>query len=274
MHTLIPSLLRTAALAALFIQPLTAAVVVPGFHSTLLPANDDGSSGLVSIGFNVNFFGHTYNSLYINNNGNVTFDAALGTYTPFNLSTANRAIIAPFFADVDTRGAGSALTGWGTGTFAGRTAFAVTWPGVGYYSSGTDKLNVFQLILTDRSDVAPGDFDIYFHYDQIQWETGGASGGSGGLGGSSARAGYSNGEPGIYYELPGSAINGALLDGGLHSLVAGSNTGLAGQYHYLVRNGNVTPPPPVVPGVPEGGATAGLLIAALLAWLPFRRCMR
>jgi len=44
--------------------------IVPGFNSSTLPANDDGSTGLVSIGFSANFFGTTYTSLYVNNNGN------------------------------------------------------------------------------------------------------------------------------------------------------------------------------------------------------------
>ena len=36
--------------------------------------NDDGYMAL-SLGFDVTFFGTTYNSLFINNNGNVSFGA-------------------------------------------------------------------------------------------------------------------------------------------------------------------------------------------------------
>ena len=97
-------------------------------------------------------------------NGNITFSGPLSAYSPYGLAGSNQSIIAPFFADVDTRGAGSALTSYGTGTYAGHTAFGITWPGVGYFSESTDKLDDFQVILVDRSDIDAGDFDIYFNY--------------------------------------------------------------------------------------------------------------
>src|SRR5205085_3986776 len=142
-----------------------------------------------------NFFGRSFDQLYVNNNGNVTFDEPLGTYTPFGLTDTGSQIIAPFFGDVWTFG--TALVRYGTGTLDGHRAFGVEWPGVGYYSA-TNRLNVFELVLIDRSEVSPGDFDIEFNYNQVQWETGSASGGRDGLGGSAARVGYSNGsgEPG------------------------------------------------------------------------------
>jgi hypothetical protein len=163
------------------------------FTDNTLPANDDGSTGLVPIGFAINFFGANYTDLYVNNNGNVTFTGPLGTYTPFPIINTGVPMLAPFFADVDTRGAGSGLVQYGPDTLGGRSVFGVNWIDVGYFPSQTNLLNSFQLIITDRSDIGAGDFDFEFNYDQILWETGGASGGSGGLGGSSARAGWSNG---------------------------------------------------------------------------------
>jgi len=150
---------------------------------------------LVPIGFSFNFFGTAYTQLYGNNNGNVTFDAALGTYTPFPLLATSRVIIPPFFADVDTRGTGNGSQPgtYGTGTFSGRTAFGVNWVDVRYFSRRTDKLNSFRRILVYRSDIAVGNADIIFNYDRIQWETGRASGGTNGLGRNSARAGFSKG---------------------------------------------------------------------------------
>jgi hypothetical protein len=175
--------------------------VLPGFDSNVLPGNDDASTGAVPLGFTVNFFGHNYSSLYINNNGNVTFDSPLSAFTPFDLSSTGHVIVAPFFADVDTQ-VGNVVT-YGTGTVNGHNAFGVTWPGVGYYATHTNKLNTFQVVLIDRSDIAAGNFDIEFNYDQIQWETGDASGGSNGLGGSSARVGFSNGtgQPGTLFRV-------------------------------------------------------------------------
>jgi hypothetical protein len=230
--------------------PSFAAAVIPGsFNSSTLAANDDGSTGLVNIGFGVNFYGVNTSSLFVNNNGNVTLDSALSTFTPFNLVSTSRKIIAPFFADVDTRNAGSELVSYGTGTFDGRSAFGVNWVDVGYFPSSANKLNSFQLVMVDRSDIGAGDFDFMFNYDQIQWETGGASGGTNGLGGSSARAGWSNGSS-ASYELAGSAINGAFLDSGPANtrLIANSlNSNIDGRYLFSVRNGVVQPPDGQIP---------------------------
>ncbi len=57
---------------------------------TTLPAGDDNSSAAVNIGFTLNFFGTNYSSLYVNNNGNVTFDAPQSTYTPYDLTSTGR----------------------------------------------------------------------------------------------------------------------------------------------------------------------------------------
>lgn len=239
---LVPGVLAGSADAAA-VRPLA------GFTTNTLPANDDGSTGLVPIGFTIDFFGSSYSQLYVNNNGNVTFDSGLGTYTPFDLTSTGRVIIAPFFGDVDTRGGLSALVTYGNDVVNGRPAFGVNWAGVGvgYYAYHTDKLNVFQLILIDRSDISPGGFDIEFNYDQIQWETGDASGGSGGLGGFSARAGYSNGTgaPATFFELPGSAVNGAFLDTNPASglIYNRLNNPQNGRYLFFVRGGSPCPPP-------------------------------
>lgn len=219
-------------------------VIRAGFNANSLAANDDGSTALTPFGFSTNYFGTTYTGAYLNNNGNITFNNPLATFTPFNLLTTAEAIIAPFFADVDTRG-GSNLMTYGTGTVGGRQAFGVTWDGVRFFNAtgGTNDIrNEFQLILVDRSDIAPGDFDFEFNYEQVLWETGTASGGdNNGLGGSSARAGYSNGVD-TFFELPGSAINGALLDGGPAgtSLVQNSlNSMQNGRYVFFARNGGI-----------------------------------
>lgn len=235
-----------------------------GFNAATLPRNDDGSTGLVNIGFDVNYFGSTYSQLFVNNNGNVTFDAPLATFTPFNIITAGRVIMAPFFADIDTRGSGSNVVKYGTDTVNGRPAFGANWVDVGYFASRFDKLNSFQLVLIDRSDIGPGDFDIEFNYEKIQWETGEASSGSNGLGGSSARAGYSNGTTAAY-EIAGSAVNGAFLDtntstGLIHNLL---NTTQTGRYVFNVRNGVVVAPGNTPPTVDAAGPYSGVLGSAV-----------
>jgi hypothetical protein len=224
-----------------------------GFTANTLLATDNGSAGPVPLGFTLNFYGLSYSTAYVNNNGTVTFNAALATGTPFNLTTSTIPIIAAFFADVDTRI--SPVVTYGRDFIQGRPAFAVNWAHVGYYNQHTDKSNVFQLVLIDRGDVAAGAFDIEFNYSRVRWETGDASGGTGGLGGTSARVSYANGSgpPGTFTELAGSGINGAFLDNnpttGLihHSL----NSPVLGRYRFPIRlgggggggGGSFAPPP-------------------------------
>ncbi|HXN73529.1 MAG TPA: nidogen-like domain-containing protein [Candidatus Acidoferrales bacterium] len=233
-----------------------------GFTANVIPPNDDGSTTQINLPFAINFFGTTFNSLFVNNNGNVTFGTALSEFTPSGLNTNNGGIpiIAPFWADVDTsaaapdsQDAGSPPSGvvtFGVDTVNGHQAFGVNYENVGYFSFHSDKLNSFQLILIDRSDTGiAGAFDMEFNYDKIQWEAGDASDGSDGLCGDPtqcAAVGYSNGtgNPGTNFQLPGSFTTGALLDNGpaATSLIHNSlNNTMIGRYLFQVRNGTVQP---------------------------------
>lgn len=246
-------------LIGIFSTHTFASAIVPGFNTTADGRNDDGTwtspagctnpsvggtcaGSAISLGMTLNFLGVSFSQLYINTNGNITFDAPLSTFTPFGLTAANRQIIAPFFADVDTRNPASGVVTFGTGTFGGRNAFGVNWINVGYFDSHVDKTNSFQLLLVDRSDTGAGNFDAVFNYDNISWETGDASSGTGGLGGDTARVGFSNGTglPGTSFELPGSDVDGALLNGGANGLASHSiNSNVLGQYIFPARNGTV-----------------------------------
>src|SRR5262245_19540813 len=196
-----------------------------GFGEQSLAANDDGSTGAIDItsvfgAQGLNFFGHYYTSIYINNNGNITFNSPTGQFTPSQITAgAGNPIIAPFWADVDTRGShvnaptpggnstGSNLVYWDFDTVNG--VFTVTWDDVGFFSQNTNHLNAFQLQLIDRGN---GDFDIVFRYEDVTWTTGQASGGDNdGLGGSIARAGYSAGDGVHYFELPQSGNQAGML---------------------------------------------------------------
>jgi VCBS repeat-containing protein len=229
-----------------------------GFGDNILDRNDDLSTGFVDLTTifenGLNFFGTTYTGLYINNNGNVTFFAPRSEFTPSDIvSETNNPEIDPFFADVDTSGEPTAPSPGGTsqGTnlvyYSFDTAndrFVVTWDDVGYYQEHTDKVNAFQLVLTDLSGQPGrglGDFTIDFRYENIDWTTGDASGGTGGLGGEVARAGYSAGQgtADSFFELPQSGDQNAIL--ALDTTPG--NTGEAGLWSFIVTAGGVDSPP-------------------------------
>ncbi len=225
-----------------------AIVNLAGCTTNSLPANDDGYTAAIGLPFTLNFLGTTYGALYVNNNGNVTFDSGLYTYVPFDLLSTTHVIIAPFFDDVDTRGTGSSVVTYGATTYGGRSAFCVNWVNVGYYSYGVDKLNSFQLLLVERFDTGPGNFDIMFNYDKIQWEVTGTA--------TYARAGYSNGST-FGYEIPGSAVPDAFLDSNPSTgLIYNSRDSLQiGRYQFPVRNGVA----------PSGGTISGTVYANSVA---------
>jgi hypothetical protein len=222
-----------------------------GFNTTSRMPNDNGFDGPIEIGFGINFYGHMTRTVFVNNNGNVTLGAGLREYSPEPLDAVVRripqlgAIFAPYWADVDTRGPGSDVVRYGPDTVDGHAAFGFNYINVGYYSAHDNKLNSFQLVLIDRSDdKSPGDFDFELNFNQVQWETGDASGGFDGLGGDSARIGFSAGDIGSTFQIPGGGIPGSYLDTNPDTGViywCNIQGNLFGSYVFQVRDGEVLP---------------------------------
>lgn len=264
----------------------SAAPILGGFDSSVLARCDDCSSLPQNLGFTIDFNGQKFSSVYVNNNGNVTFGAANASYTPGPMTYyAGAPIIAPYYADVDTRFAiydrkiDSNVQGtvsFGQGHYSGASgllgvpaysnanAFGVTWSNVAAYTNNgvTDqpKFNTFQLLLIENG-LAPGAFEIVFNEVSIQWLAGIASGSQLGA------VGFSDGKlgsGGLHFDVP---FSGAadLLDGQPHALNKISDTGVPGQFAMMVKTGQQD-----AVSVPEP-ATLGLLSLGSLALIFGRR---
>jgi hypothetical protein len=207
-----------------------------GFGENVLPTGHANSSAAIDItpifgAQGLNFFGHSFTSLYVNTNGSVTLTGPLSTSSPMAITAATIPMIAPFWSDVDTRGSTSSSSNrvyYDADAVNG--VLTVTWDDVGYYDRHADKLNDFQLQLISLGN---GNFDIVFRYQQIHWTTGDASGGAGGLGGDVAVAGYSVDDGVHFFQLPQSGNQGGML-----SLPTASNQGIPGIFIFEVHNGD------------------------------------
>ena len=129
--------------------------------------NDDGFMRL-NLGFNISFFGQNYSTLYINNNGNVSFGNGISAYIPQGMTGATSPVISAYFSDVDTRASGSGVVHYRTDI---ANQLIVTWDQVGYFNTHADALNSFQMVLrgTDYS-IPVGEGFVGFFYKDMSWE--------------------------------------------------------------------------------------------------------
>jgi uncharacterized repeat protein (TIGR01451 family) len=161
--------------------------------------NDDGSTVAIPLSFLFTFYGNQFNQVFINNNGNVSFEGPYSTFTPQGFPIADFGMVAPFWGDVDTRNLSSGLVYFKSEAHR----LTIIWEGVGYYNQKADKINTFEVIITDGSDELVGiGNNICFSYDNMQWTTGDASGGVNGFGGSPATVGANRGD-GVNFALIG-----------------------------------------------------------------------
>ncbi|XP_070554568.1 sushi domain-containing protein 2-like [Ptychodera flava] len=189
--------------------------------------NDDGSSDEIFIAIPFPFFDQNHDSLWVNNNGMVSFLDSVAHFTPeaFPLD-GNRRMVAPFWADIDTRVGGEvyhreiskpgdALLDRATqeirrvfarqGSFTATWMLIATWDGVAFFGAsavGQKKRNTLQCILVTNGRHS---FAIY-NYGNVTWTTGAASDGDPdtGLGGTPAQVGFNAGDGIIYHTVNGS----------------------------------------------------------------------
>jgi hypothetical protein len=187
--------------------------------SLAMSPNDDGSSGLINLPFTFDFYGNQYNSVYINNNGNISFVSPYMTWTSNSFPDSSYNMIAPFWGDVDTRGGmdslGNSLGNGGNVWYkVTPTALIINWNQVGYFNMHNDLVSTFQLIISNGSDslVSAGG-NVSFCYQDMQWTTGDASSGIGGFGGTPATVGVNVGNGTDYFQVGQFVQSGTSFDG-------------------------------------------------------------
>ncbi len=183
----------------------------------------------------LSIYGRTFGTFFLNTNGNITFNEAVPTFTPDPFPVADQPMIAPWWADVDTRGGGQPSNN-SICYHIEPNRIVVTWHNVGYYSAHNDRLNDFQMVLSTSSTcTSGGDFDVEFRYNRCEWTTGDASEGKGGFGGIPAQVGFDAGNNRNYVALPQSRT-AAILNVCATSNVPGGAPGL---YRFQIRGGGV-----------------------------------
>ncbi|MBL8999986.1 MAG: hypothetical protein JNK25_02475 [Phycisphaerae bacterium] len=150
--------------------------------------NDDGSSSNIALPFTFCFYERDENSVFINNNGNLTFGGSFSGFTPSGFPVA-RPMIAPFWADVDTRNTTGADTNLVWHKFvdldgdSNMDTLVVTWDAVGVFPSNNSEFNTFQVAISGIRNAfggpnGLGGLNAMFSYGDMNWTVGTASGGA------------------------------------------------------------------------------------------------
>jgi hypothetical protein len=127
--------------------------------------NDDGSSPVMVLPFKFCFWGRQLDSVFINNNGNITFNQSLSQFSadtfPYN---NNIPMIAAFWADVDTYPGNPSYPSSDAVYYQiTSTHLIVQWDSVGFVGplwcvshpngyGDYDTTNTFEIIITDGND--------------------------------------------------------------------------------------------------------------------------
>ncbi len=151
----------------------------------MLVGNDDQSTGKLNFGFTFDFFGQQYEQFYINNNGNITFDAPLSAYRPLDFPRFVP-MLAPFWADVDTRPSESGKVRLSQGVSPrGNPFMQIDWPQVSHFDQSIERFNDFTLYIEDD----PAGDIVAFVYGEMEWTSGDLPLGVDGFGGVGAQIG-------------------------------------------------------------------------------------
>uniref|UniRef100_A0A3Q3JEZ7 Tectorin alpha n=1 Tax=Monopterus albus TaxID=43700 RepID=A0A3Q3JEZ7_MONAL len=226
----------------------------PGHRDLETPKMDDGSSSEITLLISFVFFDVPHRSIYVNNNGVISFNVQVSQFTPeaFPLSDS-RSFIAPLWADVHNGIRGDVYYRESTEpeileratqdvrkyfknmpTFTATWVFIATWHQVTFYGgSQTTPVNTFQTVLMSDGIA----FFSMFNYGEITWSTGTASGGDPltGLGGTTAQSGFNGGDIGHFFNLPGSRSNEVV------NIEQTTNVNIPGRWFFRVDTEQIDP---------------------------------
>ncbi|CAI5658934.1 unnamed protein product [Oreochromis niloticus] len=204
---------------------------------TVSSAVDDGSSPQITLLRPFFYFGRTYNSIYVNHNGHLTFTGPLNEFTSQRFPQRIRDIIAPFWTDLDNRGNGQIYYNqYTSGTvlqqasrdinqyfpglnFNANWVFVATWYEVAYYPTSGTRTTV-QAVL-----ISGGQYSfVLMNYGIIASTT------------LSIQAGYDTIGSTHYYVLPGSFTSAA--SGSNSNFRLGSNVNEPGRWAFRTDHGS------------------------------------
>ncbi len=126
----------------------------PDFGTEIVRCDDCSQKINFTGGFTFPFYGSTYNSVFVNSNGNLTFTVGdTYPYPSFEMFIGGGTLprIAPFWVDLFPP---SSPAGGGVFYSQEPTRFIVTWVQVPYFFGGAPPFNTFQVVLYNDGRVA------------------------------------------------------------------------------------------------------------------------
>ena len=146
----------------------------PGCLTNMLDRNDDNSAVNVELGFNVNWYGETFDKVAFNNNGGIKFKPTSfwGQYSGLDLTEIdNDPLIVALFNDLDTRNTATTRTSYGPlmNKIEGREGYCFNWTNIGYFSSGAPAASGQLILLRKNADLTVNDGDVFliFNYNSV-----------------------------------------------------------------------------------------------------------
>ncbi|XP_023196683.1 alpha-tectorin-like isoform X10 [Xiphophorus maculatus] len=206
---------------------------------TISSQSDDGSSPAISLLRSFNYFGQSYSQIYVNHNGDLTFDAPWYSYTPQRFPMyGSKDVIAPFWTDLDNRGNGDIYyIQYTSGSilqqvtqdinryfpalnFQANWVFIATWHEVAYFPT-TGTQTTFQAVLTTNGQYS----FVLMNYGSIASTS------------RYVQAGYDTISSSHHFTIPGSFSSDATGPNSTFSL--GSNVNVPGRWAFRVDHGSL-----------------------------------